>query len=346
MTINFKNNNTDYVINVKENVIFFGQNSTFKNNFFNNLKDSFINKKENILIDGNKYNPDDYNIIYIDEESDFNNEFKFTKTNTLKSLIYDEVIKKINGDKLIEYTNKIFDVIDEKINNNLDKKINKNFTNSINFKIEIPDINIIIDKFTNIYIDNILINSKKISKSLKRKLLYQLYFLDIKNNHNKNNIIIIKNFDVYLDSNEIIDLLNTINKISNNNCHFIISSSSNIFEYISLKKFTVYKITNKIIPLDKIEKAIKINLLKKEYSGNDDFENYYIKNEYLLLPEEVKSIKNKIFDLYSIYISKILNATKIVITLNKPKNITCDYIVCKNKDEKDLFLEISKQFID
>ena len=338
MTINFKNNNTDYVINVKENVIFFGQNSTFKNDFFNNLKDSFINKKENILIDGNKYNPDDYNIIYIDEESDFNNEFKFTKTNTLKSLVYDEVIKKINGDKLIEYTNKIFDVIDEKINNNLDKKINKNFTNSINFKIEIPDINI--------YIDNILINSKKISKSLKRKLLYQLYFLDIKNNHNKNNIIIIKNFDVYLDSNEIIDLLNTINKISNNNCHFIISSSSNIFEYISLKKFTVYKITNKIIPLDKIEKAIKINLLKKEYSGNDDFENYYIKNEYLLLPEEVKSIKNKIFDLYSIYISKILNATKIVITLNKPKNITCDYIVCKNKDEKDLFLEISKQFID
>ena len=94
MTINFKNNNTDYLINVKENVIFFGQNSIFKNNFFNNLKDSFINKKENILIDGNKYNPDDYNIIYIDEESDFNNEFKFTKTNTLKSLIYDEVIKK------------------------------------------------------------------------------------------------------------------------------------------------------------------------------------------------------------------------------------------------------------
>ena len=346
MIINFKSKDTEYLIDVQENCIFFGQDSIFKNNFFNDLKDSLLGKRNNILIDGNRYNPDEYNIIYIDEESDFNNEFKFNKTNTLKNMIYDEAIKKINGEKLIDYTNKIFDVIDEKVNNLLDRKINKNFTSNINFEIEIPDINTIIDKFTNIYIDNILINSKAISKSLKRKLLYQLYFLDIKNNCDKSNIIIIKNFDVYLNSNEIIDILNIINKLSNDNCHFIISSSSNIFEYISLEKFNVYKITNKIISIDKIEEAIKINMLKRNYHSNDNFEDYYAKNEHLLLNDEIKIIKNKILNLYPIYMSKILNATQIAITLNKPKNITCDYIVCKDEYEKELFIEISKQFID
>ena len=346
MTINFKYFDKDYSIDLNNNVIFFGQDSNFKNSFFNYLKECLINQKNNILINGNKINSNDYNIIYIDEESDFNNEFKFSKTNTLKNMIYDEAIKKINGEKLIDYTNKIFDVIDEKVNNLLDRKINKNFTNNVNFEIEIPDINTIIDKFTNIYIDNILINSKDISKSLKRKLLYQLYFLDIKNNNDKNNIIIIKNFDVYLNSNEIINLLNTINKLSNENCHFIISSSSNIFEYISLEKFNVYKITNRIIPLNRIKEAIKINILKKEYFGEVDFETYYNENENLLSYDEINLINQKLLNLYPIFIGKILNANEIDITLNKPKNIICDYIVCKNEEEKELFIEIFKQFID
>lgn len=346
MIINFKNNNCEYVINAKENIIFFGQDSIYKNNFINNLKDSLLNKKNNILIDGNIYNPKDYNIIYIDEESDFNNEFKFTKTNTLKKLIYDEIINKINGDKLIKYTNEVFDVIDKKVNSMLDKKINKTSDNSINFEIEIPNINTIIDKFTNIYIDNILINSNDITKSTKRKLLYQLYFLDIKKNSDKQNIVLIKNFDAYLNSNETIELLNTINKLSNNNCHFILSSSSNIFEYVPLNNFYIYKITNKLISFKKIDKAIKTYLLKKEYNNEINFDEFYIKNEHLILKEEIDLIKKQLFNLNSVYISKILNTSKILITLNKPKKITCDYIVCRNKEERNLFLEISKEFID
>ena len=55
----------------------------------------------------------------------FTNEFKFTKSNTLKQLIYNDVINKINEDKIIKYTNEIFDIIDEKVNNLLDRKINK-----------------------------------------------------------------------------------------------------------------------------------------------------------------------------------------------------------------------------
>lgn len=346
MEITLNSNNNNYLINLENNTILFGQNSIFKTNFTNDLIDGLNNKKKNILINGNKFESKDYNIICIDEENDFTNEFKFTKTNTLKQLIYKDIINKINSDKLISYTNEIFDVIDEKVNNLLDRKINKNNDNIISFEIEIPDINSIIDKFTNIYIDNILINSNEITKSTKRKLLYQLYFLDIKNNTDKTNIVIINNFDAYLNSNEIISLLNTINKLSNDNCHFILTSSSNIFEYISLDKFSVYKITDKLLSLNKINEAIKIYLLKKEYNDNINFNKYYIENEKLLLEEDINKIKDSILNNYPHLLSKILNSTSIKVVLIKPKNITSEYIICENKDMQLLFSEICNQFID
>ena len=346
MEITLNSNNNNYLINLENSTILFGQNSIFKTNFINDLIDGLNNKKKNILINGNKFESKDYNIICIDEENDFTNEFKFTKTNTLKQLIYKDIINKINGDKLINYTNEIFDVIDEKVNNLLDRKINKNTDNNISFEIEIPDINSIIDKFTNIYIDNILINSNEITKSTKRKLLYQLYFLDIKNNTDKTNIVIINNFDAYLNSNEIISLLNTIDKLSNDNCHFILTSSSNIFEYISLDKFSVYKITDKLLSLNKIMEAIKIYLLKKEYNSNIDFNKYYIENEKLILEEDINKIKDSILNNYPHLLSKILNSTSIKVVLIKPKNITSEYIICENKDMQLLFSEICNQFID
>lgn len=221
--------NIPNILNLDKNIIFFGKNSNYKNKVINNIDDCLLGKSKNILINGNTYNSKDFNIISINEENDFTNEFKFTKSNTLKQLIYNDVINKINEDKIIKYTNEIFDIIDEKVNNLLDRKINKKSDNNISFQIEIPDVNSIIDKFTNIYIDDVLLNDSSISKSMKRKLLYQLYFLDIKKLDDKPTIVIINNFDVYLNTNEIINLLNTIDNLSNDNCHFILSSCNNIF---------------------------------------------------------------------------------------------------------------------
>ncbi len=81
-----------------------------------------------------------------------------------------------------------------------------------------------------------LLNDSSISKSMKRKLLYQLYFFRHKKLDDKPTIVIINNFDVYLNTNEIINLLNTIDNLSNDNCHFILSSCNNIFEYLNIEK--------------------------------------------------------------------------------------------------------------
>ena len=341
--------NKENMIKLDKNVIFFGKNSNYKNKVSNNLTNGLLGKTKNILIDGKNYNVKDFYIINIDEENDFSNEFKFTKSNTLKQLIYNDVISKINEEKLIKYTNEIFDVIDDKVNNLLDRKVNKKSDNNISFQIEIPDVNSIIDKFTNIYIDDVLLGDSEISKSMKRKLLYQLYFLDIKKLNDKPIIVIINNFDVYLNSSEIINLLNTINNLSNDNCHFILSSCNNIFEYLDTGKYSIYKITDKIIDFNVIEDAIKIYLLRNEFNKINDnisFNDFYLENESLITYDEILNIRNKIINKYPTLISKILNSDSIKVVLSKPKNITCEYIICSDKNNQNLFLEISDKLID
>jgi hypothetical protein len=341
--------NTNSLMKFDYNVILFGKNSQNKNSFIYDIVNGLKGKNKNVLVNGTSPKTNDYNVIVIDDDNDFENEFKFTKTNTLKKLIYDDVINKINEEKIINYTNEIFDIIDDKVNNLLDRKINKKTDNNISFQIEIPNINSIIDKFTNIYIDDVLLSNNNISKSMKRKLLYQLYFLDIKNSTDKTNFIIINNFDAYLNAIEIISLLDKINNISNEKCHFILSSCNNIFEYISLDYFTIYKMVNRLIPLYYIDKAIKEYILKREYKLNIDemnYEDFCKYNEQLITEEEILNIKENILYKYPYILGKILNNENISFVNSKPKKIHSDYIICSNKDEKNLLQEILNIFID
>ena len=62
--------------------------------------------------------------------------------------------------------------------------------------------------------------------------------------------------------------------------------------------------------------------------------------------EEISKIKDNIINKYPTLISKILNSDSIKVVLNKPKNITCEYIICDNKELQNLFLEISDKLID
>lgn len=336
-------------INLNNNVIFFGKNTTVKNKFISELIEKLLKNSKELEINGRQFNNSDYNIINIDENTDFSSEFKFTKNNTLKQLIYNDLEKKIDERKIINCTNEIFDVIDDKVNSLLDRKINKKSDNNITFQIEIPNMYSIIDKFTNIYVDDILLSDKEISKSMKRKLLYQLYFLDIKSLVDKPTIVIINNFDVYLNSDEIISVLNSINNLSNDNCHFIISSCNNIFEYLDINNFSIYKISNEVISINRIDKSIKNFLIKEEYNQKNkdiSFDEFYNNNECLISNIEVNKIKENVFTRMPSAFGKILNSDNIKIMTSKPKNIVSEYIICANKKDKKLFEEIVQEFID
>lgn len=347
MKITFSIDNNTNTIDLDKNIMFFGKNTNYKNKFVNTLVNCLSGKNKSVLIDGKKYESKDYNVVMINEESDFANEFKFSKTNTFKELIYHDIVTKINEEKMISYTNEIFDVIDEKVNNLLARKINKSSDNNLSFLIEIPNVTSIIDKYTNIYIDNILLNDNEISKSMKRKLLYELYFLELRNCKDKTNIVVIDNFDVYLNQDEIIHILNQIEKLSTNNCYFILSTCNNIFEYMNINSFNIYKITDNLKDLNLIDEAIKCYLLKKEYNNlNGDFSSFYRENEYLVSEKEINDIKSKVLNNFPHKIGKILNSTSINIVKKRPKKIISEYIVCNSSDSYLLFSEICNKFID
>ncbi len=321
------------IIKLEKNAILFGKNNEIKAKFINDLNNALQGKSNNLIINGRKNAIKDYKIITMGEETDFEKEFKFTKNNILKQLIYNDEISKINEKKLIKYANELFDSIDIKINNLIDRKINKHSNDALRMDIEITNINSIIDKFTNIYIDNKLINDSSVSKAMKRKLLYQLYFLYVKNNPEQNYIILLNNFDAYLSIDETVELLNTIEKLSNINCNFILTTSNDIFEYINHDMFNIYKIGNNIYSLDIIDEGI------------EDYLREGIGENIPITLQEILDIKNRIFNSYSYVISKILNSNELYFLLNKPKRIKKNYVIC-NRDDKQLFEKIYQKFID
>lgn len=342
--ISFKSSIHNYTLCINENAIIFGKNDLFKKKMLNEFEHALTKCNDFVRIDGQKFEKNEYEVIVISEDNDFESEFKFTKNNSLKQLIYADIVAKLNEEKIINYTNEIFDAIDEKINGLIDKKINKNNNSNLSLKIEIPDVNSIIDKFTNIYIDDVLLSESSIPKAKKRLLLYELYLYDIKKIKNsKNIIVIIENFDVYLNSQETIYFLKKVSSISDDNCHFILTSSNNILEFINVDKFTIYTTFNKLISLTFLDIGIKNYLINSQITNE---ENEFMNVEALISNDEINNIKQRIFNLRPDVISKMLNNYDIKFVLKKPKNIECTYILCSNLKELELFKEIYKVLIE
>ena len=128
-----------------------------------------------------------------------------------------------------------------------------------------------------------------------------------------------------------------------------INRFAKLLKNVNIEKYNIYKVSDKIINFNIIDEAIKTYLLRNEYNKNNvniTFNGFYINNESLITNEEISKIKDNIINKYPTLISKILNSDSIKVVLNKPKNITCEYIICDNKELQNLFLEISDKLID
>ena len=244
MQINFKYQNIDSSISFNNNLIIFGSNKSGKTTLLKLIKEGLSGKNKNFYLNSLEINKDEYNIIYFDEETDFNNEFKFTQNNIFKTSLYDAIYKTIDKEKILAEINNSLDNIDNAVNKYLEKNINNNSKNKITFNIDIDDIDKIIDKFTTIYVND-LINTKEISKSDRRKLLYQLLLFNT--SKDKETFIMIDDFDLYLDNESIIEILNLITILNKHHCHFIISTNnSNIYRYLDPDDYSIYKIKDKL----------------------------------------------------------------------------------------------------
>ena len=328
-------------------VYFFGSNQSGKSYLLSLLREGFKGKNKDFTVNNLLIEKNNYNVIYLDDITDFNEEFKFTKNNIFRELIYNSVLNNVNEKKLLKDVNELFDKIDTKVNQFLDININKKQEEKVYFDIEITDVNDIIDKFTNIYIDNYLLKESNIPRSTKRKLIYNLLLFELNKAKSVENIVIIDNFDLYLDFENTKKIINKLNeyRIKNPNTYFFLSSSNNLYELIN-NKSSIYHINNKhVFHIDKIEKVVEHAILKKSYYeycelGNTiTFEEYEFNNAQLLKNDVDKKIK-EIFNICQNEIGKIYisNTIKLISNLNKKYNDVVIY--CKDRFYQYFYEEI------
>lgn len=325
MEIIFSNDKQEYNLEFKKNIILFGNNGSGKTKILKELVDSI--KKGKSIINSLKTQKNEYNVTFFSEESDFDDEFSFTKSNIFRTTIYDSIMNSINKEKLLKEVNSTFDKIDNKVNEYLNKNVNKFFDNTIKFDINIDDLDDIINKFTSIYIND-LNDNKKVPKSFKRILLYQLALL----NNDKDKFIVIDDFDLYMDSENIIKVLDFISKYSSDDCHFIISTCNPLVYNYLTNDFDIYKVNNhKLCKLSNISDIITKTILMNEYEKTSEtisFETFYNKNIHLVNDNDITNFYKN----HYIYLKKEIGIilTSNCVYLNYSDN-NKNFIITKNK---------------
>lgn len=337
MNIIFESNKKIQTIENNGVNYFLGTNQSGKTYILNQIKSGFSSQNKEFKVNGIQIDKNNYNVIYFDDTTDFSNEFKFTKNNHFRKIIYENIINELDEQEILDKVNIIFNKIDKKVNKLLDIKINSKTDNNIKFDIEINDINDIVDKFTNIYIDNYILNEETIPKSTRRKLIYELLLLKLDDSI-KTNIVIIDNFDLYLDYDNTKKTINMIEEYAknNNNTYFFLSTSNNIYEHINEKEAIYHTYKNNISKITDIKKIIEEALLYESYNKEHnmiDFETYKTEKAILFINEIDEKYK-EIYNSQQHNIGKIYISNKETIEENyrHPKSFY-DY----------LYLEINKE---
>ena len=318
-----------------DNVLFInGSNKSGKTKLLKLLEKGAIGELENFYINNNKVYKNDFQVLFIGDYNNFATDFKLSKANTFKKLIYDDIIEKINTENILNKTNEIFNIIDDKINETISKN---ELTKNLKFNINIDSVDKIIEKFTNIYIDDYLLDDKITPRSSLRKLLINLTLYQIEKLGRDNIIVFIDDIDNSFDELELFNLIKTLE--TNNKAKFIVSSSRNIYPYVKNKK-DIYKIyKQKTENIVNIESCIKQSIITNEYKEQnikDDFNTFFEENEYLINDEDINYFNKKILPSLNYQIGLIYCNDELEIKLidDEENNI----IKVKNNLEK-IFLE-------
>ena len=288
MNIRFDNSNLDF----NNLLVINGSNKTGKSKLLKLLERGFTGEVENFFVNNNRVYKGDFNIIFVGDYNNFSTDFKLTKSNIFKKMIYDDILNTINSEDMLTRVNNIFNIIDQKVNSSLEKE---ELLKNIKFNINIDSVDKIIEKFTEIYIEDYLLDDKVTPRSLLRKLLINLSLYQCEKNNLENTVIFIDDVDTSLDEKEIFNLIKTLE--NNNKINFVVSSSRNIYPYID-NKSCVYKIFNDTLTnIVNIDGCIKETIIRNEYikqGSNDNFELFYEENEYLINEEDINYFKNNI----------------------------------------------------
>jgi len=286
----------------------------------NKLKKGFEGLDKNFLVNGVNVAKNEYEVVYLDDQTDFLEEFKFTKSNQFKKIIYNRVMKKIDEKSILEQINLVLDSIDLEVNQFLDSTLNEYFDEKIVMDIDIKSLDIIIDKFTDVYINQYLVTDSNIPKSVKRKSIYNLLFF-LLDSFEKDVVILIDNFDLYLGVEEMLNVLNEIYsylKIKNN-VYFFLASNRNIYPYVK-EKSCIYRISQKkVYQLNNLESIISRSIIYDSYKQSNlecNFITYLNNNLNLLNDYDIKKKRDYINHNLEYIIGRIMISDRVKLSQN------------------------------
>lgn len=326
MNIRFNN----YGVEFNNILIINGSNKSGKTYLLKEIEKGLNGELEEFYVNNNRVFKGDFNTIYVGDYNNFATDFKLTKSNIFKKLIYDDILKTINSEDMLTRVNSIFNSIDQKINSSLE---NNSLLNGIKFNINIDNIDKVIEKFTDIYIEDYLLDEKITPRSILRKLLINLSLFHAEKDNLENVVILIDDIDTSLDEKEIFNLIKQFEK--EENLFFIVTSSRNIYSYVE-NKTNVYKLYNDgLNNIVNVDGCIKETIIRNEYikqESNDNFESFYEENEYLINEEDINHFKSNILPNLNYQIG-------LLYSNNLNEEEFNNIITTKNEIEK-LYLEV------
>jgi hypothetical protein len=309
-------------------MVIYGQSGEEKSLLLNNIAKGFRGQlKNNFLFNDQQVSIGDYQVVYLNDTFDINDEFKMTKSNPLR----DEILKFINN-SIIYQGKETFSSRLDGIGMELNDLISSLFVNvennplvkNLEFKtaLNLQSIETIIDKFLKVTVyDNDLnneIDTSKINKFTIRMLLFKLLHLYVDWNDELRNVIFILDLPFMgSDIRSTIQLLNYFNSLINKKARIIFTvNNPDVFHHLPLDirhiNYVSAGINKKV---DKIDSIIKNAICLASFLESEEHDLVIYKNDFLKVFDE-NDIKNEINYFNQNCLFKIINcvtANKVVL---------------------------------
>lgn len=314
---------SEFSINLKKINIVFGESCYEKNLFFNRIKSGFCGECNPFIINNIKTSKGVFDVFEFNEEDDFLNQFKFTKSNYFKNSFFshlsndfkDNIVKNINEELI-------------KVNTSLNSCTSNYFCDhSVSLQVKINEFDDIVNKYTDIFIDDYSSVDPFINKGRKKVIMFKL-LLSRLCDASTSTIIMFNSFDAYLNVCEIIDLLNYINDIKNKNLTFILFTNNPVIYKYTRNDYGIFKFVN--------DSLISFNFLSNIIFNYCT--NFY--NDFNISDDDIVSFHSSYLNNIDDKIGLLLNTNSISFIDNK----YC-YLSFSNSHEKIILREIASKLL-
>lgn len=285
--------------------IIFGPNSSGKSTIVNNLELIFSGKDKTSTINDQIIDKNSFNIIKIDSEFAISDLLKLTSKNVYKNKLK-EIINSPELDLQKQYIEENLSKIQEILNSTINKD------SILKWKIKEQET------------DDLLLNLIEGEINASKSEQNILFIKEKTNTIEKENIILIDDFDAFLNEDSILKILDILNSISATSFIFTNKPESLFYSY---NKYSNYVCRN--------SKIIELNTLLSIENNNQNLTEYILNALYDQTKINSLNLEKHVYSIGRILVNQNINLVYKSEPLNNQINI-----YCSNENEYYIFSKI------